>query len=281
MRIESGQPFSLVAPQEKASKSLNKTNQELNKILERLSTALRINRASDDAAGLSVAEQLTTQIRGFKQASNNVSDAMSALNIADSAGNQVSDMVQRQRELALQSSNATLTDAQRGDLNTEYQALNQEITRISTASQFNTQSIAAGSGLSSGSAVIQAGPNAGDQVTMPRTDFTSAALAIGGTSIDTAANATNAINSLDNALNTLNSQRSTLGAMTNRFESTVNNLNIAEINTQAAESVLRDQDMASALVELTSKQILQQSTLSAFSKFSEISANHLFGLLKS
>jgi flagellin len=281
MRIESGQPFSLVAPQDKASKSLNKTNQELNKILERLSTALRINRASDDAAGLSVAEQLTTQIRGFKQASNNVSDAMSALNIADSAGNQVSDMVQRQRELALQSSNATLTDAQRGDLNTEYQALNQEITRISTASQFNTQSVAAGTGLSSGSAVIQAGPNAGDQVTMPRTDFTSAALAISGTSIDTAANATAAINSLDNALNTLNSQRSTLGAMTNRFESTVNNLSVAEINTQAAESVLRDQDMAKGLVELTSKQILQQSTLSAFSKFSEISANHLFGLLKS
>jgi flagellin len=281
MRIDSSQPYSLIAPLDKASKSLDKTNKDLNKILERLSTALRINRASDDAAGLGIAEQLTTQIRGFQQATNNVSDAMSALNIADSAGNQVSDMVQRQRELALQSSNATLTDTQRGDLNTEYQALTQEITRISTASQFNTQSVAAGTGLSSGAAVIQAGANAGDQVVMPKTDFTAAALAISGTSIDTAANATNAINRLDTALNTLNSQRSTLGAMTNRFESTVNNLSIADINTQAAESVIRDQDMAQGLVELTSKQILQQSTLSAFSKFNEISANHIMGLLNS
>ena len=281
MRIDSSQPYSLIAPLDKASKSLDKTNKDLNKILERLSTALRINRASDDAAGLGIAEQLTTQIRGFQQATNNVSDAMSALNIADSAGNQVSDMVQRQRELALQSSNATLTDTQRQDLNVEYQALTQEITRISSASQFNTQSVAAGTGLSSGAAVIQAGPNAGDQVTMPKTDFTAAALAISGTSIDTAANATNAINNLDNALNTLNSQRSTLGAMTNRFESTVNNLSIAAINTQAAESVIRDQDMAAGLVELTSKQLLQQSTLSAFSKFNEVSANHIMALLKS
>jgi flagellin len=281
MRIESSQPYSLIAPQDKASKSLGKTNKDLNKILERLSTALRINRASDDAAGLGIAEQLTSQIRGFQQASNNVSDAMSALNIADSAGNQVSDMVQRQRELALQSSNDTLTDTQRQDLNTEYQSLNQEITRISNASQFNTQSVAAGTGLSSGAAVIQAGPNAGDQVTLPKTDFTAAALAIGGTSIDTTANATNALDRLDSALNTLNSQRSTLGAMTNRFESTVNNLSIAQINTQAAESVIRDQDMAAGLVELTSKQLLQQSTLSAFSKFNEISANHIMGLLNS
>jgi flagellin len=264
-----------------AINSLNKTNKDLNKILQRLSTALRINQASDDAAGLGAAEQLSTQIRGFQQATDNVSDAMSALNIADSAGNQVSDMMQRQRDLALQSSNATLNDSQRQDLNSEYQALNQEITRISNASQFNTQSVAAGTGLSSGNAVIQAGPNAGDQVTMPKTDFTAAALQIGGTSIDTAANATNAISSLDNAMDTLNSQRSTLGAMTNRFESTVNNLSVADINTQAAESVISDQDMAQGLVELTSKQLLQQSTLDAFSKFNEISANHIMGLLNS
>ena len=281
MRIDSSQPYSLIGSPDTAVNSLNKTNKDLNKILQRLSTALRINQASDDAAGLGIAEQLTTQLRGFQQATNNVSDAMSALNIADSAGNQVSDMVQRQRELALQSSNATLTDTQRQDLNTEYQSLTQEITRISNASQFNTQSVAAGTGLSSGNAVIQAGANAGDQVTMPKTDFTAAALQVSGTSIDTAANATNAINRLDTALNTLNSQRSTLGAMTNRFESTVNNLAVANINTQAAESVIRDQDMAQGLVELTSKQILQQSTLSAFSKFNEISASHIMGLLNS
>jgi flagellin len=281
MRIDSSQPYGLIGSQDTATNSLNKTNKSLNKILERLSTALRINQASDDAAGLGIAEQLTTQIRGFQQATNNVSDAMSALNIADSAGNQVTDMVQRQRDLALQSSNATLTDSQRQDLNTEYQSLNQEITRISNASQYNTQSVAAGTGLSSGSAVIQAGPNAGDQMTLPKTDFTAAALQISGTSIDTAANATNAINSLDTAMNTLNSQRSTLGAMSNRFESTVNNLSVADINTQAAESVIGDQDLAQGMVDLTTQQLLQQSTLSAFSKFNEVSANHILGLLNS
>jgi flagellin len=281
MRIDSNQSYSLMGSSDTAINSLNKTNKDLNKILQRLSTALRINQASDDAAGLGISEQLTTQIRGFQQATDNVSDAMSALNIADSAGNQVSDMMQRQRDLALQSSNATLNDSQRQDLNTEYQSLNQEITRISNASQFNTQSVAAGTGLSSGNAVIQAGPNAGDQVTMPKTDFTAAALQISGTSIDTAANATNAVNSLDNAMNTLNTQRSTLGAMTNRFESTVNNLSVSDINTQAAESVISDQDMAQGLVELTSNQLLQQSTLDAFSKFNEVSANHIMGLLNS
>jgi flagellin len=281
MRIDSSQPYGLIGSQDKATNSLNKTNKDLNKILERLSTALRINQASDDAAGLGIAEQLTTQIRGFQQATDNVSDAMSALNIADSTGNQVSDMVQRQRDLALQSSNATLTDSQRQDLNTEYQSLTQEITRISNASQFNTQSVAAGTGLSSGNAIIQAGPNAGDQVTLPKTDFTAAALQISGTSIDTASNATSAIGNLDTALDTLNSQRSTLGSMTNRFESTVNNLSVANINTQAAESVISDQDMAQGLVDLTTQQLLQQSTLSAFSKFNEISANHIMGLLNS
>lgn len=281
MRIESNQPYSLLGSADTATNSLNKTNKDLNKILQRLSTALRINQASDDAAGLGIAEQLTTRIRGFQQATNNVSDAINALNIGDSTGNQVSDMMQRQRELALQASNSTLTDSQRGDLNTEYQALNQEITRISNASQFNTQGVAAGTGLSSGNAVIQAGPNAGDQITLPKTDFTAAALQINGTSIDTQANATSAINSLDTAMDTLNTQRSTLGAMTNRFESTVNNLSVANINTQAAESVIRDQDMAQGLVELTSKQLLQQSAMSAFSKFNEISANHIMGLLNS
>ncbi len=281
MRIESGQSYGLVAPLDKASKSLSKTNNDLNKILERLSTSLRINKASDDAAGLGMAEQLASQVRGFKQADNNVADAQSALNIADSTGSQVSDMVQRQRDLALQASNDTLTNQQRSDLNSEYQSIGQEIDRITNASQFNTQNVANGTGLASGNAVIQAGPNAQDQATMPKIDMSANALGVTGTSIDTSANAIAALPKLDNALQALNSQRSTLGATTNRFESTINNNSLAEINTQAAESVLRDQDMAAGLVELTKNQILQQGTISTFAKFNEINANHLMGLLKS
>ncbi len=278
MRIDTGN-LGFVQPLGAASKSLQKTNNDLNKILQRLSTALRINSASDDAAGLGVAEQLTTQARGFKVATQNVEDAMNALNIADGTGSQVSDLLSRQRDLAVQASSGTLNDAERQDLNTEYQSLTQEIDRITNSSQYNTQNVANGTGLASGTAQVQAGPNAGDTMTVPTVNMTTAALNTGGTSVDTAANAQAAIGSLDNAMDSLNSQRATLGAMTNRFESAVNNLSVADVNTQAAESVISDEDMASGLTQLTSSELLQQSAISAFSKFKEISANHLFALL--
>lgn len=277
MRIDGG-TLGLVQPANKAANSLKQTNKELSRILERLSTSLKINSASDDASGLSISEQLRTQVRGFKAASDNVSQAMSALNIADSTGQQVSNMVQRQHDLALQSSSGTLNDTQRQYINTEYQSLTQEITRITSAAQFNTQNVANGTGLASGNAQIQAGANAGDQVSMPYADMSAQALQITGTSVDTAANAQNAIDKLSTALDKLNSQRSDLGAMTNRFQSTVNNLSVAEVNTQAAESALRDQDTAMGLADLARAQLLQQGATSAFAKFNQISSNNLFGL---
>jgi len=280
MRIDSYSGLGIVQPLDKSVKSLAKTNRDLNKILERLSTALRINRASDDAAGLGVSEMLRTQIRGFKMATRNVEDAMSALNIAEGVGNEVSQMIQRQRELALQAASDTLTDEQRQNLNVEYQALTEEINRITNATQFNTQPVANGTGLSSGTAQIQAGANSNEAITIPSANMTANALLITGTSITTRESALTALERLDNALNTLNSQRTELGAMTNRFESTIRNIMVSEVNTQAAESVLRDQDMAMGLAELTRNKLLTQGTMSAFSRFREISVNHLLGLLK-
>jgi flagellin len=280
MRIGSYSGLGTVQPLDKSVKSLAKTNRDLNKILERLSTALRINRASDDAAGLGVSEMLRTQIRGFKMATRNVEDAMSALNIAEGVGNEVSQMIQRQRELALQAASDTLTDEQRQNLNVEYQALTEEINRITNATQFNTQPVANGTGLSSGTAQIQAGANSNEAITIPSANMTANALLITGTSITTRESALTALERLDNALNTLNSQRTELGAMTNRFESTIRNIMVSEVNTQAAESVLRDQDMAMGLAELTRNKLLTQGTMSAFSRFREISVNHLLGLLK-
>ena len=279
MRIDTGS-FGLVQPLDTAAKSIQKTNKDLNKILERLSTALRINSASEDAAGLGVAEQLDTQARGFKVASQNVDEAMSALNIADSTGSQVSDMIQQQRDLAVQASSGTLNDSERQDLNTQYQSLTQEITRITDASQYNTQNVANGTGLASGTAQVQAGANAGDAVTMPTVNMTANALNITGSSIDTAANAQAAIGTLDTAMDTLNSQMSTVGATSNQFNSTLNNLAVADINTEAAQSVVSDEDMAQGLAQLTTAELLQQGSIAAFSKFKEISANHLFGLLQ-
>jgi flagellin len=280
MQIQGTGGLGMVQGQDQTVKSLNKTNRDLGKILEKLSTALRINRASDDAAGLSISQQLETQSRGFNMADQNVTSAMSALNIADSTGGQISDMVQRQRELALQASNDTLTNQQRQGLDTEYQSLTQEIDRISGSSQFNTQNVANGQGLASGNAQIQTGANAGDQIQLPATNMGATALGITGTSIATGAGAQTALSKLDNALDTLNTQRSTIGSMTNRFESVRNNLSVSDINTQAAQSVLQDQDMAAGLAELTKTKLLLESGTQAFARYNEISSNHLFGLMQ-
>ena len=270
----------MVQGQDQTANSLNKTSKDLNKILEKLSTALRINNASDDAAGLAISEQLETQSRGFNMAQQNVTDATSALNIADSTGGQITDMLQQQRDLALQASNDTLTDQQRQGLDTQYQSLTQEINRISGSAQFNTQTVANGQGLASGNAEIQAGANAGDQIRMPATNMTAAALGINGTSIATGAGAQAALSTIDNALDTLNSQRTTVGAMTNAFQSVQNNLSVEDINTQAAQSVIQDQDMASGLADLTQSNLLLETGTEAFARYNEISANHLFGLLQ-
>jgi len=264
----------------RTNKALKRTNRSLQKILEQLSTAQRINRASDDAAGLAISEALRTQVRGFKMASQNVNDAMSALNIADGVANESSAILQRQRELAIQARNDTLTDDQRQQLDVEYQNLTEELNRIAEATDFNTQEVANGEGLADGNAVIQAGPGAGDSVTLPQIDVTADALGVTGTSVATATDAQNAIASIDNALASLNTQRSTVGATVNRFVSTSNNLSVAQINTQAAESVIRDQDFAAGLAELTRQRLLQEGGIQAFSRFQEISANHLIGLLQ-
>ena len=270
----------MVQGQDQTANSLNKTSKDLNKILVRLSTALRINNASDDAAGLAISEQLETQSRGFNMAQQNVTDATSALNIADSTGGQITDMLQQQRDLALQASNDTLTDQQRQGLDTQYQSLTQEINRISGSAQFNTQTVANGQGLASGNAQIQAGANAGDQIQMPATNMTAAALGINGTSIATGAGAQAALSTIDNALDTLNSQRTTVGAMTNAFQSVQNNLSVEDINAQAAQSVIQDQDMAAGLADLTRSNLLLETGTEAFARYNEISANHLFGLLQ-
>ncbi len=260
--------------------ALRKTNKALRKILEQLSTSQRINRAADDAAGLSISEQLRSRIRGFKAASRNVADASSALTIAEGAGREISEMVQRQRELAVAARSDTLTDEQRRGLDAEYQQLTEEITRTAESTQFNTQDVASGQGLASGSAQIQAGPEAGDAVSMPRVDLRAAALQVQGQSIATAAGAADALTAADQALDSLNTQRTTVGSMVNRFEHTAANLSVAEVNTQAAESVLRDQDMAKGLSELVRRQLLSRSATSAFARFREISSNHLLGLMQ-
>ncbi|MBN1760135.1 MAG: hypothetical protein JW863_17545 [Chitinispirillaceae bacterium] len=264
---------------QKTGNALKKTNRQLEKILERLSTAQRINRASDDAAGLGVSEMLRTNIRGYKMASRNALDAMSALNITDGGANEISDMLQRQRELAVQARNDTLTDNDRQSLDAEYQALTQEIDRLAQSTQYNRQNTSNGTELASGNAQIQVGADAGDQIALPQIDFSTATSGIAGTTIATSGGAQTAFAAIDIALQNLNQQRSTVGATINRFSSVINNLDNAMVNTQAAESVLRDQDMAQGVAELVRQQLLNEGGISAFQRFNEISRNHIMGIL--
>jgi flagellin len=189
-------------------------------------------------------------------------------------------MDQRQRELAIQSKNDTLTDRDRTALNTEYQAITQEISRIAEASNYNRQELTNGKGLGSGNARLQVGPNPGDMVTVPSINFDAATLGIRATSIATAAGAAAALERTSEALNDINSQRSSLGAMVNRLTAAGDNLANAMINTQAAESVVRDEEMALGLTKLTSQQILQEGALKTFSRYREISRSHILGLLE-
>ncbi len=260
-------------------RSLRKTSSDLKKILERLSTGQRINRASDDAAGLGVSEVMRSNIRGFKMASQNIDDAMSALDIADGTANEVSSILQRQRELAVQSRNDTLNDRDRQALDKEYQQLNTELDRLADSSQFNRQNLTNGTGLGSGTAQIQVGSNAGDQITLPAIDFTTISTGLSGSSIATSSGAASSLSALDTAIKNISSQRSVVGSTVNRLESTVNNLAVAAINTQAAESVIRDEDMADGIMELTRARLLQEGSMSAFSRFNEISQSHIMGLL--
>ena len=266
--------------QQRTARGLEKTNRALSKILNRLSTAQRINRASDDAAGLSISEQLRTQVRGFKMASRNVSDAISALNIGEGASNEITDLLQRNRELAIQARNDTLTDEQRQQLDVEFQQNLAEIDRIANTAQFNGQNVINGTGLGAGEAQIQAGANENETIQLPEINLGVNPLGLTGAAVLNGEEAGAAIDLIDNALNTLNTARSTMGATVNRLESSIRNLEVAEINTQSAEEMLRDEDMAAGITELTRTRLLEESGIFAFRRFNEISANHIMSLIQ-
>ena len=257
-----------------------KTNRLLSKVLERLSTGRRINRASDDAAGLAVAESLSSQVRGFRQGINNSEYATAAMQIGEGASNEISSMLQRQRELAVQASNDTLTNDQRDALNTEYQQLTEQIDQTAQSAQFNGQGTAGGTDIASGSAEVLVGANAGENITLPGVDFTASNIGVSGTSIATATDARNAINSVDNAITNVGGQRSTMGAMLNRFEHVSNNLHNQSVNTQSAESMIRDMDFAVGVAEMVRSQLLSQTNTMAMSNFNQINKQNMMALLR-
>lgn len=248
--------------------SLRNAGRRLAKSLEKLSTGLRINRAADDAAGLSISEQLRTQIRGLAMGNRNIQDGMSLLNIAEGALIEIEDMLQRLRELSIQAANDTLTSKERAYVNVEFGELKVEIDRIANGTQYNGQQLLNGDTNSpwSTGGILHVGPN--DNLTTDEIIITIGAITTGGLTIDgtnaiptTQTDAVAAISALDTALDSVNRLRADLGAKTNRLEHALNNQENQEQNMQAAESVIRDTDFASETTNFTRHQILQQSSI--------------------
>jgi flagellin len=246
--------------------ALGRVNKGLNVSLERLSTGLRINRASDDAAGLSVSENMRSQVTGMNVAKRNAQDGIALLQIAEGAMNEISSMLQRMRELSVQSANDTLTSTERNYTNQEFQALVSEVDRITTSTQYNGQTLLVGGtssfgGANSTSSVLHIGPNSGsvNSLTISVTGTSSGALGLSGVSITTQASASTTISSIDSAIGSINNLRSDIGAYVNRLDHAINNLDNQMHNTQGAESLIRDVDFANETTNFTKNQIMVQS----------------------
>jgi len=226
------------------------------KNMEKLASGLRINRAGDDAAGLAISEKMRGQIRGLDQGSRNAQDGISMLQTAEGALNETHAILQRMRELAVQSSNDTNVTEDRAAIDKEFQALATEITRISDDTEFNKQKLWDGT---TTAVDFQVGPNAAQKITFTFEDMDATTImgAIGDLTSKT--NAQTAIGALDTAIEKVSTVRSSLGATQNRLEHTINNLNTASENLTAAESRIRDVDMAKEMMEQTKNSILSQA----------------------
>jgi flagellin len=263
--------------------SLYQVNREMSKSLEKLSTGLRINRASDDAAGLGVSENLRTQVSGTAQASKNAQDGIAALTIAEGAANEVSGILQRMRELAVQSSNDTLTSTERSYTESEFQALTSEIDRIAKVTNYNRQELLStvagrfGNGAAGSVLWIDANNTVGtDSITITIDTLTTSALSLSnaaGTSVTHLTSqvaSVSAISALDFAINSVNTMRSDMGAYINRLEHAINNLAISNTNQQSAESLIRDVDFATETSQFTRNQILTQSATAMLAQANQL-----------
>jgi flagellin len=255
-----------------AQRYLNNNSNALNKSMEKLSSGYRINRAGDDAAGLALSEKLRAQIRGSQKALDNVNDGINVLNIADGAMQGVTDYLQRMRELAVQAGNDTYNTAQRSAMKAEFDQLSSGINQISDATQFNGVFLLNGSAPAS-SMRLQIGANSTSGVdtldvggTGVFDDLDTTALSVNSLNLDTNTNALGAITALDKALTTLNTRRGNIGAMTNRLETTANNLATNIENTSASESRIRNVDVASESSKMSQYQILQQAASAMLSQ---------------
>lgn len=237
----------------------NRNFKAMNKAMLRISSGYRINSAADDAAGLAISEKMRAQIRGLNMAAKNIQDGISLVQTAEGALHETHAIVQRMRELAVQASNDTLTDQDRKLLDIEYQELKKEITRISTDTEFNTKTLLDGSHKDN-PLKLQVGANSGQAIDVYIGQVDTATLGLKDSSIATRDKANEAIVEMDDALYKVSSERARLGAYSNRLEHAYNvNVNTAE-NLTAAESRIRDADIAKEMMNMVKASILMQAS---------------------
>ena len=249
------------------NRQLGINTNSLSKSTEKLSSGYRINRAGDDAAGLSISEKMRGQIRGLEQASTNAQDGISLIQTAEGALSETHSILQRMRELAVQASNDTNEDADRDAIASELTQLTEEIDRIATSTEFNTKTLMSGTfSVATDALKFQVGANSGQFIELKIGDMRAAKLATDLEKVDKkmsqASLATKAITTINSAITKVSNQRSSLGAVQNRLEHTIANADNTAENLQAAESRVRDVDMAKEMVKYSKSNILQQAAQS-------------------
>jgi len=244
-----------------AQRQLFTSGNALSTSMERLSSGFRINSAADDAAGLQIADRMTAQINGLNQAARNANDGISVAQTAEGAMQEITNSLQRIRQLAVQSQNGVNSDDDRAALQKEVSALKLEMSRISSSTEFNGNSLLDGSY----SASFLVGATAGNTIKIALDNsngYGTQGLSVSSVNVSTAAGASTALASIDAALSTINNARADLGAIQNRFESSIRNLTNISENVASARSRIRDTDFATETANLTRNQIIQQASTS-------------------
>ena len=257
-----------------SNRMLNVTTGTQAKSTEKLSSGYKINRAADDAAGLAISEKMRRQIKGLTQASANAQDGISCVQTAEGALAEVHDMLQRMNVLANQASNDTMTTADRGYLDQEVQALVSEINRVASTTTFNEKNLLDGTFTNKN---LQVGAEAGQFIGVSINGMSAQSIGLSNVAVNgsTNANAQSAITSIKNALAAVSSQRADLGAVQNRLEHTIKNLDNVVENTTSAESAIRDTDMAKEMVTYSNAQILAQAGTSMLAQANQSNQNVL------
>lgn len=275
--------------------ALAKNDRLMGQAMERLSTGKRINSASDDAAGLAISSRMTAQIKGLDQAARNANDAIAMIQTADGASIEVANMLQRMRELAIQSITETNTSTDRANLSVEFVALQAEIARISTTTQWNGENILDGSAGTNtdGVVIYQVGANASQTISIDLGDWATTGAGVysnggaandissagTGISLSTSTAAAAALAKIDTAINGINTQRATYGAVMNRLEYVVDNLSNVSQNAEASRSRVEDANYAVETTELARTQIIQQAGTAMLAQANQ-SAQAVLQLLK-